>query len=218
MKIILLGPPGAGKGTQARYICEHYNIPHISTGDLLRAAINNKTALGLQAKAVMDAGELVSDNIILGMIKERLLADDCQHGFLFDGFPRTIVQAESIEKQNISIDAVIQIDVIDEEIVKRLSGRRVCPSTGRIYNVIFDPPKMEGIDDETGEALIQRDDDKEATVRQRLAVYRKQTEPLIDFYRDLAKNCDSGKLQFHIVDGSVAVDTVKDEVIKALEE
>ena len=218
MKIILLGPPGAGKGTQARYLCGHYNIPHISTGDLLRMAITNKTELGLQAKKIMDAGDLVSDKIILGIIKERLQADDCQNGFLFDGFPRTIVQAESIKEQNIGIDAVLQIDVDDEEIVKRLSGRRVCPSTGRIYNVIFDPPKQEGIDDETGEALIQRVDDKEATVRQRLAVYRKQTEPLIEFYSNLAGASATGKPAFYKVNGSLPVDEVKDIVIKSLGE
>lgn len=217
MKIILLGPPGAGKGTQARFICEHYHIPHISTGDLLRAAIGNKTQLGLQAKSIMDAGELVSDDIILGMVQERVQADDCKNGFLFDGFPRTIPQAEAIEQQKVGIDAVLQIDVADEEIIKRLSGRRVCPTSGRIYNVIFDPPKNEGVDDETGEALVQREDDKEATVSQRLAVYRKQTEPLIDFYRQVAAG-DSSKLQFHVVDGSVAVDVVKAEIIKVLGE
>ena len=217
MKIILLGPPGAGKGTQARFICEHYHIPHISTGDLLRAAIGNKTQLGLQAKNIMDAGELVSDDIILGMVQERVQANDCKNGFLFDGFPRTIPQAEAIEQQKVGIDAVLQIDVADEEIIKRLSGRRVCPTSGRIYNVIFDPPKNEGVDDETGEALVQREDDKEATVSQRLAVYRKQTEPLIDFYRQVAAG-DSSKLQFHVVDGSVAVDVVKAEIIKVLGE
>lgn len=217
MKIILLGPPGAGKGTQARFICEHYHIPHISTGDLLRAAIGNKTQLGLQAKSIMDAGELVSDDIILGMVQERVQADDCKNGFLFDGFPRTIPQAEAIEQQKVGIDAVLQIDVADEEIIKRLSGRRVCSTSGRIYNVIFDPPKNEGVDDETGEALVQREDDKEATVSQRLAVYRKQTEPLIDFYRQVAAG-DSSMLQFHVVDGSVAVDVVKAEIIKVLGE
>jgi adenylate kinase len=216
MKIILLGPPGAGKGTQARYICEHFNIPHISTGDLLRNAIKNKTQLGLTAKKVMDAGELVSDDIILGMVKERLAEADCANGYLFDGFPRTIPQAESITAQSIVPDHVVQIDVDDEDIVQRLSGRRVCPSTGRIYNIIFDPPKQDGIDDDTGEALIQRDDDVEATVRQRLQVYREQTEPLIDFYRQLSTNSAVDNLQYNLIDGSQDVAKVWSDVLAAL--
>lgn len=217
MKIILLGPPGAGKGTQARFICERYNIPHISTGDLLREAIKNKTKLGLEAKATMDAGDLVSDEIILGIIKERLAAEDCKEGFLFDGFPRTIPQAEAIQKQGIGIDHIIQIDVDNEEIVKRLSGRRICPANGNVYNIIFDPPKTPGIDDDSGEPLVQRDDDKEATVRQRLTVYNQQTAPLINFYQELAQNESGVGTRFHVISGDLSVDEVKDEIVKAIE-
>lgn len=214
MRIILLGPPGAGKGTQARFICDHFKIPHISTGDLLRAAIQAKTDLGLKAKTVMDAGELVSDDIIIGMVKERIIEADCANGFLFDGFPRTIPQAEAVTKAAINLDHVLQIDVADEEIIKRLSGRRVCPSTGRVYNVIFDPPKVEGIDDETGESLVQRDDDKEETIRQRLSVYRAQTEPLVNYYQQRAEQDNS--LDYVIIDGSLPVDEVKTDILVAL--
>lgn len=213
MKIILLGPPGAGKGTQAHFICEHFSIPQISTGDMLRAAIKAGTELGLAAKQVMDAGKLVSDDIILGIVKERIAQPDCANGFLFDGFPRTIPQAEATQQAGIDIEHVIQIDVNDEDIVKRLSGRRVAPSTGRVYNVAFKPPKQEGVCDHTGETLIQRDDDKEETVRHRLSVYHEQTKPLIDFYQHLAKQ---GKTQYDIIDGSQSVDEVKSAILQML--
>ena len=183
MKLILLGPPGAGKGTQAAFIKEKFGIPQISTGDMLRAAVKAGTPLGLAAKKVMDAGELMSDDIIIGLVKDRLNAADCAKGYLFDGFPRTIPQAEALKKADVPLDYVLEIDVPDEEIIARLSGRRVHPASGRTYHVKFNPPKAEGKDDATGEPLVQRDDDKEATVRQRLDVYRKQTQPLVDFYR-----------------------------------
>lgn len=217
MRIILLGPPGAGKGTQARYICDRYDIPHISTGDLLRTAIKQQTKLGKEAKNVMDAGELVSDEIILGMIELRLAEPDCANGFLFDGFPRTIPQAEAVTKKGIKIDHILQIDVADDEIVKRLSGRRICPSTGRVYNIVFDPPKHEGKDDETGELLMQRDDDKEETVRQRLEVYRKQTEPLVKYYQHQAANNEKSAPAYALIDGSLNVDLVKNEIFTILD-
>jgi adenylate kinase len=186
MKIILLGAPGAGKGTQAQFLMEKYGIPQISTGDMLRAAVKAGTELGKQAKQVMDSGGLVTDDIIIGLVKERIKEDDCKNGYLFDGFPRTIPQAQALQEQGIDIDAVIEIEVEDEEIVKRLSGRRVHPGSGRVYHVIYNPPKEEGKDDETGEALIQRDDDKEETVRKRLEIYHEQTEPLVGFYRKVS--------------------------------
>lgn len=182
MHIILLGGPGSGKGTQAQFITEKYRIPQISTGDMLRAAVREGSPLGVEAKKVMDAGGLVSDDIILGLIKERIKHDDCVNGFLLDGFPRTIVQAEGLKKMGVVIDTVIEIDVSDEQIVTRMAGRRVHTQSGRSYHVQFNPPKVEGIDDLTGEALIQRDDDKEETVRKRLAVYHEQTKPLVDYY------------------------------------
>ncbi|MED5431011.1 MAG: adenylate kinase, partial [Pseudomonadota bacterium] len=187
MRVILLGAPGAGKGTQAQFIKEQFNIPQISTGDMLRAAVKAGTPLGLEAKKVMDAGGLVSDDIILGLVKERIAEDDCANGFLFDGFPRTIPQAQALVEQGVDIDFVVEIDVDDEEIIERLSGRRVHPASGRVYHVKYNPPKEEGKDDETGEELVQRDDDKEETVRKRLEVYQSQTRPLVDFYQDLAK-------------------------------
>ncbi|MFA5985061.1 MAG: adenylate kinase [Methylococcaceae bacterium] len=182
MRIILLGSPGSGKGTQAQYITEMYGIPQISTGDMLRAAVRAGTTLGLEAKKVMDSGALVSDDIILGLIKERIVQPDCSNGFLLDGFPRTIAQAEGLEALGVEIDTVIEIVVDDDEIVKRIVGRRLHPASGRIYHVQFNPPKTEGVDDVTGESLIQRDDDKEETVRKRLAVYHQQTKPLVGFY------------------------------------
>ena len=182
MRIILLGSPGSGKGTQAQFITEKYGIPQISTGDMLRAAVRAETPLGLAAKQVMAAGGLVSDDIILGLIKERIKQDDCVNGFLLDGFPRTIAQAEGLAAMGVPIDTVIEISVDDEEIVKRMAGRRVHVQSGRTYHVLFNPPKQEGVDDATGEALIQRDDDKEETVRKRLNVYHEQTKPLVDFY------------------------------------
>ena len=182
MRIILLGSPGSGKGTQAQFITKKYAIPQISTGDMLRAAVRAGTQLGVQAKQVMDAGGLVSDDIILGLIKERIAQADCANGFLLDGFPRTIAQAEGLKKMGVVIDTVIEIVVEDEEIVKRIAGRRVHLQSGRTYHVEFNPPKVEGIDDVTGEALIQRDDDKEETVRKRLSVYHEQTKPLVGYY------------------------------------
>jgi len=182
MRIILLGSPGSGKGTQAQFITQKYGIPQISTGDMLRAAVRAGTPLGIEAKKVMDAGGLVSDDIILGLIKERIAQDDCTNGFLLDGFPRTIVQAEGLRAMGIDISHVVEIAVDDEEIVKRMAGRRVHPTSGRSYHMIFNPPKVEGVDDVTGEALIQRDDDKEETVRKRLEVYHNQTKPLVGYY------------------------------------
>ena len=182
MHIILLGGPGSGKGTQAQFITEKYRIPQISTGDMLRAAVREGSPLGVEAKKVMDSGGLVSDDIILGLIKERITHDDCSNGFLLDGFPRTIVQAEGLKKMGVVIDTVIEIDVSDEQIVTRMAGRRVHTQSGRSYHVQFNPPKVEGVDDLTGETLIQRDDDKEETVRKRLAVYHEQTKPLVDYY------------------------------------
>ena len=217
MRIILLGPPGAGKGTQARYICERYEIPQISTGDMLRAAVKAETSLGLRAKKIMHAGGLVSDDIILGIVKQRLQQPDCGNGFLFDGFPRTIPQAAAINEEAVNLDHIVQIDVADEEIIKRLSGRRVTPTTGRTYNVIFDPPKQQGIDDDTGEKLIQRDDDKEATVCERLHVYRQLTEPLVEYYRELAFASKNGQPKYHLIDGSLEVEVVRAEIFTALD-
>jgi adenylate kinase len=191
MRLILLGAPGAGKGTQAKFICEKFAIPQISTGDMLRAAVKAGTPLGVEAKKVMDAGGLVSDDIIIGLVKDRLTQDDCQHGYLFDGFPRTIPQAEAMKEAGVAIDYVLEIDVPFEAIIERMSGRRVHVASGRTYHVKFAPPKQAGIDDATGEALIQRDDDKEETVRKRLDVYSQQTRPLVDYYSDWASKGDS---------------------------
>lgn len=185
MRIILLGAPGAGKGTQAQFLCETYGIPQISTGDMLRAAVAAGTELGQQAKTIMDSGGLVSDDLIINLVKDRLQQPDCANGCLFDGFPRTIPQAQSMVDADISVDHVIEIDVSDEEIVSRLSGRRVHPGSGRVYHIIHQPPQAEGVDDETGEPLIQREDDREETIRKRLAVYQEQTQPLVDFYKGL---------------------------------
>lgn len=185
MRIVLLGAPGAGKGTQAHFITSKFGIPQISTGDMLRAAVKAESTLGLQVKGVMAAGGLVTDEIIIALVKERITESDCAKGFLFDGFPRTIPQAEAMEEAGIKIDVVIEIAVDDEEIVKRLSGRRVHPDSGRVYHVLYNPPKVENVDDETGGALVQRDDDKEETVRKRLQVYHEQTKPLVDFYKNL---------------------------------
>jgi|SRR3954469_607744 len=183
MRLILLGPPGAGKGTQANFIREKFGIPQISTGDMLRAAVKAGTPLGVAAQKVMDAGQLVSDDIILGLVKDRLKQADCARGYLFDGFPRTIPQAEAMKQEAVAIDRVLEIDVPDEEIIVRMSGRRVHPASGRSYHVEFNPPKRDGRDDLTGEPLVQRDDDREHTVRKRLEVYRAQTRPLVDYYQ-----------------------------------
>jgi len=187
MRIILLGAPGAGKGTQAKFIMGSYSIPQISTGDMLRAAVKAESPLGLQVKDIMAAGGLVPDELIIGLVKERIAEEDCKNGFLFDGFPRTIPQAEALNVAGIQIDHVLEIAVDDEEIVKRLSGRRVHPDSGRIYHIQYSPPKKLGVDDVTGEPLIQRDDDKEETVRKRLAVYHEQTEPLVSYYKSLSE-------------------------------
>lgn len=214
MRIILLGPPGAGKGTQADHICEKLSIPKISTGDMLRAAVKAGSELGVKAKAVMDSGGLVSDDIILGLIRERITQPDCEHGFLFDGFPRTIPQAEGLRDSGIDIDRVIEIEVADEEIVRRMSGRRVHPASGRTYHVVFNPPEREGLDDQTGEPLVQRDDDSEQTVRHRLEVYHQQTRPLVDYYSQPGAG---GPGQRHVsVNGVGAVDEVRERVMAAL--
>ena len=217
MRVILLGAPGAGKGTQAQFIKEQFNIPQISTGDMLRAAVKAGTPLGLEAKKVMDAGGLVSDDIILGLVKERIGEDDCANGFLFDGFPRTIPQAQALVEQGVDIDFVVEIDVDDEEIIERLSGRRVHPSSGRVYHVKYNPPKEDGKDDETGDELVQRDDDKEETVRKRLEVYQSQTRPLVDFYQDLAKKDDAKAPGYVRVAGVGSVDDIRNRVLGALQ-
>jgi len=214
MKVILLGGPGAGKGTQADFICADRDIPKISTGDMLRSAVKAGTPLGVAAKKVMDSGGLVSDDIILGLIEERLKAPDCVRGFLFDGFPRTIPQAEGLARIGVEIDRVIEISVSDDEIIKRISGRRVHPSSGRTYHIAFNPPHLSGIDDETGEPLVQRDDDREETVRTRLEVYHLQTEPLIDFYQKLMKS--GGKGRFFRVDGTGDVQNIRGRVAAVL--
>ena len=214
MRVILLGSPGSGKGTQAKFITEKFAIPQISTGDMLRAAIREGTPLGLEAKKVMDAGLLVSDEIILGLIKERIAGEDCKNGFLFDGFPRTIAQADGLEAMGIALDQVVEIQVDDEEIVKRMSGRRVHPASGRSYHVVFNPPKVEGLDDETGEPLAQRDDDLEATVRKRLEVYHSQTKPLVDYYQAKAEH---GAVTFSTVQGIGGVEAIRDAIFSVLE-
>jgi adenylate kinase len=215
MRVILLGAPGAGKGTQAQFICERFGIPQISTGDMLRAAVKAGTELGKQVKEVMDNGGLVSDDLIIGLIKERITQDDCAKGFLFDGFPRTIPQAEALVQAGIDIDRVLEIAVADEEIVARLSGRRVHPGSGRVYHVDHNPPKVAGKDDVTGEDLIQRDDDKEETVRKRLEVYHTQTKPLVDFYQKLS--AAKGTPKCAKVEGIGSVEQITAKVITALD-
>jgi adenylate kinase len=210
MRLILLGPPGAGKGTQAKFICENFGIPQISTGDMLRSAIKAGTALGKQAQKVMDTGQLVADDIIMGLVRERLRQNDCKRGYLFDGFPRTIPQAEAITREGVDIDYVLEIDVPDEEIVMRMSGRRVHPGSGRVYHVKFNPPKAQGRDDVTGEPLVQREDDREDTVRKRLEVYRAQTRPLVDYYQRHA----AGK--YRRISGRGSVEDVRNRTLAAL--
>jgi adenylate kinase len=217
VKMILLGAPGVGKGTQAKYIVEKYGIPQISTGDMLREAIRDGTALGKKVKAVMDSGALVTDEIILDLVKERIAKDDCANGFLFDGFPRTIPQANSLVSQNIEIDYVIEINVPDEEIVSRLSGRRLHLKSGRVYHVYNNPPKVEGVDDLTGEALVQREDDKEETISERLNVYREQTEPLVSFYKEMSQEKGS-KLSYQKIDGSGNSDNIKGTIFDILDQ
>ena len=216
MRVILLGGPGAGKGTQAAFIKEKYNIPQISTGDMLRAAVKAGTPLGLEAKKVMDAGGLVSDDIILGLVKERIQEPDCANGFLFDGFPRTIPQADALKTQGVDIDAVVEIAVDDNEIIRRMSGRRVHLNSGRTYHVVFNPPKVEGKDDETGEDLIQRDDDQEETVRKRLEVYHAQTAPLIQYYSGWAGTGDANAPRYVRIEGIGSVDAIRDKIFAAL--
>ena len=213
MRIILLGPPGAGKGTQARFICEQLKIPQISTGDILRAAVNAGSELGNRVKEVMDGGALVSDEIIIELVKERISEPDCAIGFLFDGFPRTIPQAEALISACVAIDKVVEILVPDEEIVRRMSGRRVHSASGRVYHTVFNPPRIEGIDDVTGDKLIQRFDDREETVRERLGVYRKQTLPLVEFYRLQAAD---GKMLYLAVDGLGEVQEIQEKISSAL--
>jgi adenylate kinase len=216
MRLILLGGPGAGKGTQANYIKEKYGIPQISTGDMLRAQIKAGTELGMKAKAIMDAGGLVSDDIIIGMVKARLTEADCQNGYLFDGFPRTIPQAEAMKAAGVPIDFVVEIDVADEEIVKRMSGRRVHVASGRTYHVVFNPPKVAGKDDVTGEDLIQRDDDTEETVKKRLDIYHAQTEPLVKYYGDWGKSGVAGAPKYVKVPGVGKVEGIRDSIFAAL--
>jgi adenylate kinase len=210
MRIIILGPPGAGKGTQAQFICQQFGIPQISTGDMLRAAVAAGTPLGQQAKTIMESGGLVSDEIIIGLVKERLEAPDCAPGCLFDGFPRTIPQAKAMVDEQVAIDHVLEIAVADGEIINRLSGRRVHPGSGRVYHVEYNPPQEEGLDDVTGEALIQRDDDREETIRNRLSIYHDQTRPLVDFYRELEG------VEYHSLNGIGEVDDIAGLIMAAL--
>jgi adenylate kinase len=217
MRLILLGGPGAGKGTQANLVKDRYQIPQISTGDMLRAALKEGTELGLKAKEYMDAGKLVPDDVIIGLVKERIKEPDCESGFLFDGFPRTIPQADAMKEAGVPIEAVVDIDVPDEEIIKRMSGRRVHLASGRTYHIVFNPPKEEGKDDETGEPLIQRDDDQEETVRKRLEVYHAQTEPLIGYYKDWEKSGESAAPKYIRIDGVGKVDQIRDQIYAALD-
>jgi adenylate kinase len=216
VRLILLGPPGAGKGTQAAYIMEKYNIPQISTGDMLRAAVKAGSELGRQAKSFMDSGGLVPDDVIIGLVKERIQENDCKNGFLFDGFPRTIPQADALREAGVEIDFVVEIDVDDEEIIKRLSGRRVHPDSGRTYHIDFNPPKTAGIDDVTGEPLIQRDDDKEDTIKKRLEVYHEQTELLVGYYSTQAQNGSNTSPKYVKVSGVGSLDAIKEKIFDAL--
>lgn len=216
MRLILLGPPGAGKGTQATFIKEKFGIPQISTGDMLRAAVKAGTPLGLAAKQVMDAGQLVSDDIIIGLVKDRLKEPDCRNGYLFDGFPRTIPQAEAMREAKVAIDFVLEIDVPDAEIIQRMSGRRVHLASGRTYHVSFNPPKVAGLDDETGEPLIQRDDDREQTVKKRLEVYHAQTKPLVDYYSRWAAAGERGAPEYRGISGLGSVEEIRSRIILAL--
>jgi adenylate kinase len=217
MRLILLGGPGAGKGTQANFIKDKYQIPQISTGDMLRAAVKEGTELGKKAKEYMDAGKLVPDDVIIGLVKERIKEPDCKKGFLFDGFPRTIPQADAMKAAGVPIESVVDIDVPDTEIIKRMSGRRVHLASGRTYHIIFNPPKKEGQDDVTGEPLIQRDDDKEETVRKRLDVYHAQTEPLIDYYKNWEKSGDSVAPKYIRIEGVGKVEDIRDRIYSALD-
>lgn len=217
MRLMLLGGPGAGKGTQALRLIERYKIPQISTGDMLRAAIAQGTALGISAKKIMETGGLVPDDIIIGLVKERLKKSDCAHGFLFDGFPRTLVQADALKEAGIYLDHVIEIVVDDEEIIRRISGRRIHQPSGRVYHIQNHPPKQEDVDDSTGESLIQREDDKEETVRKRLEVYKNQTVPLINYYKTWAEQDSSSAPEFHSISGRGNVDEVFQKIVNSIE-
>jgi adenylate kinase len=217
MKLILMGPPGAGKGTQAQFVCERYQIPQIATGDMLRAAVAEGSELGRKAKEAMDAGGLVADDIIIGLIKERIAREDCRKGFLLDGFPRTLPQARALRSENVVLDAVVEIVVPDDEIVRRMSGRRIHPASGRSYHVVFNPPKEEGKDDVTGEPLIQRDDDTEGTVRKRLETYHEQTEAVAGFYEALAEEGAADAPRLIKVDGTRSIEGVRDAIAEELE-
>ena len=217
MRLILLGGPGAGKGTQANVVKDKYGIPQISTGDMLRAAVKAGTALGMEAKGYMDSGGLVPDEVIIGLVKERIQESDCQKGFLFDGFPRTIPQADAMKAAGVPIDAVVDIDVPDEEIIKRMSGRRAHLASGRTYHIVFNPPKIEGKDDETGEPLVQRDDDKEETVKKRLDVYHDQTEPLIDYYKKWESSGEAGAPKYVHINGVGTLDAITGQIVGALD-
>ncbi len=217
MRLILLGGPGAGKGTQANYIKEKYQIPQISTGDMLRAAVKAGSELGKQAKGYMDSGGLVPDEVIIGLVKERIQEPDCEKGFLFDGFPRTIPQADAMKEAGVTIDAVVDIEVPDDEIIKRMSGRRAHLPSGRTYHIVFNPPKEKGKDDVTGEPLVQRDDDKEETVRKRLDVYHAQTEPLIDYYKNWESSGEAAAPNYIRIEGVGQVDEIKENIYNALD-
>jgi len=217
MRLILLGPPGAGKGTQAAFITRDFNIPQISTGDMLRAAVNAQTPLGIEAKKVMDAGLLVSDDIIINLVQERLKQPDCKNGYLFDGFPRTLAQADALKHARIKLDFVIEMVVADEHIIERMSGRRIHPASGRSYHVRFNPPKTPGVDDVTGEPLVQRDDDREETVRHRLSVYQEQTRPLVDYYCSWAQSGDAKAPVFRQISGIGPLEDIRQRLKDALQ-
>lgn len=216
MRLILLGPPGAGKGTQAAYITSKFGIPQISTGDMLRAAVKAQTPIGIEAKKVMDAGGLVSDDIIINLVRERLQQDDCGNGYLFDGFPRTIPQAEAMRQAKVALDYVVEIAVPDSDIINRMSGRRVHLASGRTYHVTFNPPRVEGKDDQSGEDLIQRDDDREETVRKRLEIYQSQTRPLVDYYQKWNAEGSPGAPSYRRIEGVGSVESIRDKVLAAL--
>lgn len=216
MRLILLGPPGAGKGTQAAFITEQFGIPQIATGDMLRSAVKAQTPLGIEAKKIMDAGSLVSDDIIIGLVQDRLTQPDCRNGYLFDGFPRTIPQADALKEADIALDYVIEIAVPEEDIIKRMSGRRMHPGSGRSYHTEFNPPKVADIDDVTGEPLVQRDDDREETVRHRLSVYREQTRPLVDYYSSWAQSGDPKAPKYVQLSGLGSVDEIRARIAAAL--
>ncbi|HLR78300.1 MAG TPA: adenylate kinase [Burkholderiaceae bacterium] len=216
MRLILLGPPGAGKGTQAAFITEQFGIPQIATGDMLRAAVKARTPLGIEAKKVMDAGQLVSDDIIIGLVQDRLTQPDCRNGYLFDGFPRTIPQADALKDAEVALDFVVEISVPEDEIIKRMSGRRIHPASGRSYHTVFNPPKVADIDDITGEPLVQRDDDREETVRERLAVYRDQTRPLVDYYSTWAASGDPKAPVYVQLSGLGTVEQIRERIFQAL--